>query len=140
MCRRRPARSDGTFIAGLVDAFHAAHLKTFGYNYAGQQKVELVNFCVSGFGMIERPSIPRLPVGAKDATPHGTRPVYFNGAFRETPIYERQSLPAGFRLEGPAVVEEFGSTSVVFPGQQLEVDGHGILIVRPARRAKETAP
>ena len=140
---RVPAPSgpvDAIFIAGLVDAFHAAHLKTFGYNYAGQQKVELVNFCVSGFGMIERPSIPKLPVGAKDATPHGTRPVYFNGAFRETPIYERQALPAGFRLEGPAVVEEFGSTSVVFPGQQLEVDGHGILIVRPARRAKETAP
>ena len=39
----------------LIDAFNAAHLRTFGYNYAGQQKVELVNFCVSGFGLIERP-------------------------------------------------------------------------------------
>ena len=37
------------FVTGLIDAFHAAHRKTFGYNYAGQQKVELVNFCVSGF-------------------------------------------------------------------------------------------
>jgi N-methylhydantoinase A len=35
------------------------------------------------------------------------------------------------------VVEEFGSTTVVFPGQQLEVDAHGILIVRPARRTPE---
>ena len=48
-----------------------------------------------------------------------------------------RSLAAGFRLDGPAVVEEFGSTTVVFPGQHLEVDAHGILIVRPARRALE---
>jgi N-methylhydantoinase A len=121
---------DGPFIAGLVAAFHAAHLKTFGYNYAGQQKVELVNFCVSGFGMIDRPSIPTLEL-ARDAVPSPrSRPVYFSGAFDETPIHQRATLPAGLRLEGPAVVEEFGSTTVVFPGQQLEVDAHGILIVR----------
>ena len=57
---RVPAPSgpiDRSFIAGLTDAFHAAHLRTFGYNYAGKQKVELVNFCVSGFGMIDRPGI-----------------------------------------------------------------------------------
>ena len=67
----------------------------------------------------------------------GSRPVFFAGAFRETPVYQRASLAAGFRLDGPAVVEEFGSTTVVFPGQQLEVDAHGILIVRPARQAPE---
>src|SRR6202047_142743 len=37
---------DSAFIAGAIDAFHAAHLKAFGYNYAGRQKVEIVNFCV----------------------------------------------------------------------------------------------
>jgi N-methylhydantoinase A len=46
-------------------------------------------------------------------------------------------LPAGFRLDGPAVVEEFGSTTVVFPGQRLEVDERGILIVRRARDSSE---
>ena len=133
---RVPAPSgllDSTFIDGLVAAFHAAHLKTFGYNYAGQQKVELVNFAVSGFGMIDRPSIPKLDIGPAAAPKCGSRPVFFAGAFRETPVYQRGSLAAGFRLDGPAVVEEFGSTTVVFPHQQLEVDAHGILIVRPAR-------
>jgi N-methylhydantoinase A len=48
-------------------------------------------------------------------------------------------LPAGFRLDGPAVVEEFGSTTVVFPGQWLEVDERGILIVRRARETDETS-
>ena len=60
---RVPAPSgpiDAKFLVSLVDAFHAAHKRTFGYNYASQQKVELVNFCVSGFGLIERPEIPKL--------------------------------------------------------------------------------
>jgi N-methylhydantoinase A len=124
---------DGRFITGLVDAFNAAHLKTFGYHYAGQQKIEMVNFCVSGFGVIDRPSIPRLDSAVPGAPKHGSRPVFFGSAFRDTPIHQRNALPAGFRLTGPAVVEEFGSTTVVFPGQELEVDPHGILIVRPAR-------
>jgi N-methylhydantoinase A len=130
---RVPAPSgavDASFIAGTIDAFHAAHRKAFGYNYAGRQKVEIVNFCVSGFGMIERPIIAKLAIAA-DAKPRcGTRPAYFSGAFRDTPIYERASLPVGFRLDGPAIIEEFGSTTVVFPGQWLEVDEHGILVVR----------
>ncbi len=137
---RVPAPSgkiDAQFVATLIDAFHAAHLKTFGYNYAGQQKVELVNFCVSGFGMIDRPSIPELK--APGAPPqYRIRPVYFDGKFRETPVFERAALGAGFTLDGPAVVEEFGSTTVVFPGQHLSVDPHGILIIRAAGKLAET--
>jgi N-methylhydantoinase A len=133
---RVPAPSgiiDAAFIARTIDAFHAAHLKAFGYNYAGRQKVEIVNFCVSGFGMIDRPAIPKL-AAARETKPQSTaRRVYFGGGFRETPICERATLPPGYHLEGPAVVQEFGSTTVVFPGQSLDVDDRGILIVRPQR-------
>ena len=123
---------NAAFLAALIDAFHAAHLRTFGYNYAGEQKIELVNFCVSGFGLIERPRVPKLSVRGRP-TRKAVRPVYFDGAFRETHIYDRAVLPPAFRLDGPAVVEEFGSTTVIFPSQKLEVDPHGILIVRSAR-------
>src|ERR1700734_463151 len=130
---------DAAFIAGTVEAFHAAHLKAFGYNYAGRQKVEIVNFCVSGFGMIERPAIPKLGVATGALPRCGNRPVYFDGALRDTPIYDRSPWPADFRLDGPAVVEEFGSTTVIFPSQWLEVDERGILIVRRARETDETS-
>jgi N-methylhydantoinase A len=120
---------DANFVTGLTDAFHAAHLKTFGYNYAGQQKVEVVNFCVSAFGLIDRPRIPALGTSGTAPKP-GSRPVYFDGELRDTPVFARGSLPAGFTLRGPAIVEEFGSTTVVFPGQELTVDPHGILIIR----------
>jgi N-methylhydantoinase A len=83
--------------------------------------------------VIERPQVPRLPErpGAVPAR-KAVRPVWFAGAFRDTAVYDRAALPPGFALDGPAVIEEFGSTTVVFPGQRLAVDPHGILVVRPA--------
>ncbi|HXW41998.1 MAG TPA: hydantoinase/oxoprolinase family protein [Xanthobacteraceae bacterium] len=133
---RVPARAgaiDAGFIADLAAAFHAAHLKTFGYNYAGRQKVEVVNFCVSGFGTIERPRIPELKRAAGAPPQDRRRPVYFNSQFQDTPVYERAALGAGAQLDGPAIVEEFGSTTVVFPRQHLSVDDHGILVIHAAR-------
>ncbi len=122
---------DGRFLKALIDAFHAAHRRTFGYDYAGQQQIEIVNLCVSGFGLVERPAVPKL--AARDATParKAVRPVYFGNGFQDTAVYDRASLVPGFRVNGPAVVEEFGSTTVAFPGQHIDVDPYGIMIVRP---------
>jgi N-methylhydantoinase A len=122
---------DPKFLSELTANFHSAHRRAFGYDYAGRQKLELVNFRVSGFGLIEHARLPKLPrvanvLPAKKAT----RRVHFDGAWVDTAIYERAALPPGCRIEGPAVIEEFGSTTVVFPGQFTEVDPHGILIVR----------
>jgi len=132
---------DASFIDGLIQAFHAVHLRTFGYNYAGQQKVELVNFCVSGFGVIERPQLPRIAEQG-DAVParRTVRPVYFAGAFCDTPVYDRAMLRAHARLQGPAIIEEFGSTTVLFPRQELTVDPHGILVIRPCEGNPSAMP
>ena len=43
----------------------------------------------------------------------------------------------GQRVDGPAIIEEFGSTTVVFPGQVVEADPHGILVIRPAKSAHD---
>jgi N-methylhydantoinase A len=138
---RVPAPSgavDEAFLTTLIDTFSATHKRTFGYNYAGQQKIEIVNFCVSGFGLIERPELPKLAKrGGVTPVRKAIRPVFFNGTFHDTPVYDRTSLLPGFRIDGPAVVQEFGSTTVVFPSQYLEVDPHGVLIVRSSRRPTE---
>ena len=119
----------------LAEAFHASHERTFGYAYRGEQKIEIVNFCLSGFGTIERPSLPALNTGTDnvEAARKTTRQVYFDGGYRDTPVYDRTRLPAGTRIEGPSVVEEFGSTTVIFPGQHATVDAHGIIVVRRTR-------
>ncbi|MEQ9638765.1 MAG: hydantoinase/oxoprolinase family protein [Alphaproteobacteria bacterium] len=123
---------DAAFLQLLIDAFHTAHTRLFGYDYKGEQPVELVNFCVSGFGTIDRPSLPTLPTGeGVTPAPKGERPVFVDGDWRTTPVYDRAALPGGWRASGPLVVEEFGSTTMVFPNQRLTVDPHGILIIEP---------
>ena len=76
--------------------------------------------------------MPKLAVREGKPTAKGNRAIYFGSAFQETPLFDRATLPSGARLNGPAVVEEFGSTTVVFPGQYVEVDPHGILVIRSA--------
>jgi N-methylhydantoinase A len=122
---------DRRFFDNLIDAFHATHRRTFGYDYKGAQSIEIVNFCVSGFGMIERPNLPKLEAGDK-ALPKikAQRSVYFDGRLLETAIYDRATLRPGAEIAGPAVVEEFGSTTVVFPQQSLRVDDYGIMVIR----------
>jgi N-methylhydantoinase A len=131
---------DKAFLDALIGAFNAGHLKTFGYNYAGQQKIELVNLCVSGFGLIERPQMPKLPKREGKPEAKSSRAVYFGSAFQNTPVYDRALLPQGQAIVGPAIIEEFGSTTVVFPGQSVEADPHGILVVRPVKQAAEAKP
>jgi N-methylhydantoinase A len=131
---------DKGFLDALIAAFHTAHMRNFGYNYSGQQKVELVNFCVSGFGLIERPQIMKLErQNAATGSCKSARPVYFEGVWHETPIYDRTALTPDARLQGPAIIEEFGSTTVVFPRQELAVDPHGILVIRAAQTSAQTA-
>jgi N-methylhydantoinase A len=135
-----PAGAIGAdFVGDLAAAFHAAHKKAFGYDYAGQQKIELVNFVVSGFGMIDRPVLPLLPPqDAGRAVPRERRRVFFGGTWCDSPIFERERLGTGAQIEGPAVIEEFGSTTVVWPNQHLIVHPNGIMIVRSLR--SDTAP
>ncbi|GAB4526207.1 MAG: hydantoinase/oxoprolinase family protein [Haliangiales bacterium] len=128
--------------AEIITRFHSAYERTYGYHYRGKQPVELVNFAVAGFGRIERPQVrPQVAEGSTvgDART-GARPVWFaddpnaagrGGQARDTPVYARAKLPAGATLEGPTIIEEFGSTTVVFPGQVVTVDANGVLIVRP---------
>jgi len=126
----------------IVRRFHRAYERAYGYHYEGQQRVEIVNFAVSGFGRIERPRLrAQVGSGSAEEARTGTRAAWFQGAehgapardagFIDTPVYARARLGAGVRLDGPAIIEEFGSTTVVFPGQTAEVDPHGVLIVRP---------
>jgi N-methylhydantoinase A len=59
------------------------------------------------------------------------RQVYFHelGGFIECPTHDRSKLGVGDRLPGPAVVEEWASTTIVNPSQQLQVGSYGELVI-----------
>ena len=62
----------------------------------------------------------------------GARLVWFaeTNGFIDTPIYYRERLAEGNLIPGPAVVESFGSTTVIFPRQEARVDRYGNLVMR----------
>jgi N-methylhydantoinase A len=117
-----------------VERFHAAHQRTYGYSYAAhaEQRIEWVNFRLVGIGPLRRPEVrprPRCDEVGVERGLSGRRGVYFEDGFVDTPLYDRPRLQPGDCLEGPAIVEEFGSTTVVFPAQRARVDDYGNLLL-----------
>tara|TARA_Y100000588_G_scaffold391506_1_gene500316 strand:- start:2437 stop:3126 length:690 start_codon:yes stop_codon:yes gene_type:complete len=116
-------------VAFLWKDFHRVHHETFGFQYEGEQDVELVNLRVQAVGSIHRPKVAKIPKGG-DTTPTSERPVYWRGdGWRDCPIFNRSALGAGSALGGPAIIEEYGSTVVVPAGWSLKVDVFGNLIL-----------
>jgi len=134
-----PGPLDERSAAEAVERFHAAHEQRFGYAYrqaagaraTGRQVVEWVNVRATGIGPIERPKLIELPPGdgRVERARRGTRAVMFDGVSHDCALYDRTRLASGDLLAGPAIVEEFGSTTVVFPGLVAEVDRFGNLVL-----------
>jgi N-methylhydantoinase A len=141
-----PGPLDAAAARLAADRFHSAHENRYGYSYrrdaggaqhaerpppAERQMIEWVNLRVTGIGPSRRPKLRELPPG--DGRPErarrGSRPVIFDGRARECPVYDRAALLPGDALPGPAIVEEYGATTVVFPEQRAEVDRFGNLIL-----------
>ena len=57
------------------------------------------------------------------------RKVFFDGAWHETPVYHREKLPKAARFDGPAIVEQLDTTTIVEPGSTVEMDAIGNLII-----------
>jgi N-methylhydantoinase A len=116
-------------VARLLDSFHAEHRRRYGYDIS-DEVIELVDFTITAVGPTADPSVPRLEPGERDAG-KGSRPVYFRGeGWIQTSIYDRDRLAPGATVEGPAVVEERMSTTLVLPGQSLAVDDYGNCVLR----------
>lgn len=85
--------------------------------------------------LITYPRLPSSILDPQSTSPlsqlplKGTRSVYFQGHFMETPVYERFFMPAGVSLSGPALIEQEDSTTVVPPEVSVKVDRYGNLIL-----------
>jgi N-methylhydantoinase A len=118
-------------LSDIEQAFHEVYHSMYGYSRE-EMKVELVYLRVVASARVEKPNLAQdrklhLPLtGAlKDE-----RQVYFNDRFVRTPVYERSLIASGSEIDGPAVIEELGSTTVVFPEWSTTVDDLGNLIMQ----------
>ncbi len=110
----------------LLDRFEAEHDRQYGFRLPGAA-IELINLRVTAL----RPELP-VPLVAESGSPAepARREVWFNADSPvDCPIYRRESLAPGTELEGPAIVEEPDSTTLVFDGDRLVVHESGVLVI-----------
>jgi N-methylhydantoinase A len=113
-------------VADLAQRFHDAHRRRYGH-MAQAESVEVVNFQVTAVGLIPKPPMKTFtaPTGSAEAQPQAVRQAYFNGTdARDVPVWRRSALPLDARIEGPAIIEEKTSTTVLYPGQRAMVDSY----------------
>ena len=119
-------------LPGIESAFHRAYERRYGRTIRGVP-AEVVTWRVSVSGPPPATLKPLRSGAAADGScgegPAGRRPAYFGDGFVKTPFYRRSALEPGTHLEGPAIVEEEGSTTVVPPGARANVDAAGNLVL-----------
>ncbi|HLH24538.1 MAG TPA: hydantoinase/oxoprolinase family protein [Chloroflexota bacterium] len=136
----------GRLAAGAAQAlrerFDALHAERYGHN-APAEPVQVVNLRLRA-----QASSADREWGARDgerlASPNpypqpsspqlGTRPIVFDqqaGAV-DCPVYARERLAVGARVEGPAVIQEYGSATLLHAGDVAEVSPQGHLVVTVA--------
>lgn len=116
--------------------FHQRFQETYGHSHP-ERFVELVNIRLSSFGIANKPLLPAMDSGraSLEQAKKDERPIFFQGQLWETPIYERYFLPWETVVNGPAIIEESGATTVVPPNWRVRVDSHSNLLLN--RRTSE---
>jgi N-methylhydantoinase A len=119
--------------AMLRSRFYAAHDRFYGF-HSDEDPIEIVNLRLTATAALARPGAgkARKP-GAKRAAPIGQRRVWFSRSRAvRTPIYDRARLAAGQTMKGPAIIEQFDTTTLLHPGDRLAVDPQLNLFIKVA--------
>lgn len=131
---------DDAWVEATEEAFHQAHEAEYGHRFDAD--IEIINIRVIGVGKIPELQWPEVESGGEDASEALllSREVVFEDdgqakAF-DTPFYERSQLKAGNKIVGPAIIEQYDSTTVVPPHCTINVDKFGNLVVECDHAAK----
>jgi N-methylhydantoinase A len=122
------ARFDDDTIASIWRGFHAAHLGRYNFEIPGET-IEMISIKVTAISAAERLALPELAEAAGAPEPIATRPVIFDDGAHDSKVYDRAGLLGNHRLQGPAVIEEPASITIIRPGLNVRVDTYGNLLL-----------
>ena len=110
-------------LAEAVETFHEQHEREFAFSQK-DQPVEVYQLHLTAIGKTPKPSFkPAVELNADPGAPRETRPVYFGElGWVDTPVFERDDMPAGAMFSGPAVIDQFDSTTVIPPNTTAVID------------------
>ncbi len=133
---------DGEDMGALRARFLQSYRRRYGF-VDETAPVEIVSLRVAGIAIADKPELARLHSvpDAGRAGPERWREVYFREAGRRlrTRVYARSALPVGASIEGPAVIEEFGATTVLGPGDRASIGALGEIAVDVALAVAQAA-
>ena len=104
--------------------FHSEHAKVYGYA-TPEREVEIVTIRVRARQRLPKPELTRTPIEKGRAE---TRRIWIDGGWKRVPVWRRAQLTSR-RLRGPALVLDYGSTTLVAPGWSYRVDRAGNLVL-----------
>jgi N-methylhydantoinase A len=121
----------------VIEAFHQRHREFYGYDMAGQP-VEIVNLRAVVTVARPQPPLEQSSSGGNVLQALAeTRSVWFpETGFANTPVYKRDLLPAGTGFDGPLIVEQMDTTTVVPPKAAFRVDASGTMHIDLAKGAQ----
>lgn len=107
----------------LRQLFFEAHESSYGF-FNAEDPVEVINLRLTARGALPPPRPPSAPEGASlHPVPVERRPVWFDEEeSHDTPVYRRDALAPGCVILGPAVIDQFDATTLVYPGDRACVD------------------
>jgi N-methylhydantoinase A len=108
-------------VKALVEGFHREHEREYNFR-RDDAPVSLFRVALKAIGTVPKAQLSEHKPSMEKPGPRSRRPVWFEGEPHDTPIFERNDLPAGFKIAGPAIVEQFDSTVVVPPNTTAVVD------------------
>jgi N-methylhydantoinase A len=128
-------------LKAISDAFDAEHSRLFTFALPLEHEMVTLRAAVQGKGTsVRRPVIAAGGRSAKVAIV-GEQRAYMDGKSVKAKVYERAKLKAGNKIDGPAIVLEMDSTTVILPRHSGSVDRFGnILIVPNGYRSPKSAP
>ena len=125
---------DATALPQVIERFHAAHKLAYGYAIPARD-VEFVSARVQAIGTVPKAPQPKVAGGAALADAIiASRPLYVDArlGWREAVVYQRERLPVGVPIVGPAVINEMSATTIILADQSAEVDPWGNIVLRVA--------
>lgn len=119
-----PVSGQITSMDDALAIFHNEYEKA--HNFRREDfPVEIYRLTVRAIGVTPKPSFPKIEIDKNaKAVPKGTRDVWFHGHPQAmlTNLYDRENLPAGVTINGPAIIDQLDSTTVIPPGDVAYID------------------
>lgn len=121
----------------LAQRFAEEHFRL--YSFKLDTEIEIVNLRATAIGRVKRINFTEAEPNnrdVRDAIVDANHKAYFDGEFVTTPVYDRALFDIGHHIEGPAIITQLDTTTLVLPGHVADIDAHLNILITPIAYVK----